>query len=718
MKIKDRHVLVCDCERTMSLNIMAIAAAVARASDDAAAPAEQPGVVHTHLCRSQIEAFRQAVTNSAAAGEPAPLVCCTQEAPLFREIAEEAAPGSDPTFVNIRETAGWSEAGWKEAGRSDEGRDAVAKVAALLAEAAVPVEPSSTVTLRSDGVALVYGAGETAMAAARRLSGRLNVTCLLTKPGDAVPPPVMDVPLFTGRIRNARGHLGAFQLTVDGFAPYLPASRSTLGFEPGKDGVASTCDVILDLSGGPPLFPAFQKRDGYVRAEPSDAVGVQRALFDISDMVGEFEKPRYIRVDPALCAHSRNQIVGCTLCLDACPTGAITPAGDHTAVDAHVCSGHGACASVCPTGAIVFDVPKADAVFERLRVLTRAYRAAGGERMVLLVHDPREGFAAISAVARNGRGLPANVVPFALNEITQVGLDFLLTALAYGVAQVRLLAHAGHRDALDPLRRHAAIIDAVTTGLGYGAGRIVIDDEPDPEAWQARLYAPLPAPVAATTVDAARHAAIGDKRTITTLALDHLHARAPRPVDVIAVPEGAPFGLVHLDPGRCTLCLACVGACPTGALGDNPQRPQLTFTEIACVQCGICRNTCPEDAISLEPRINLAPEAKHNVVLKEEEPFACIRCGKPFATRSIIDRLVERMAGHAMFAGGGRVDLIKMCEDCRIKAQFEQDAPFAAGQRPVTRTTDDYLREKEASAGSHMETPGGSRPGPSSRTRH
>ena len=79
------------------------------------------------------------------------------------------------------------------------------------------------------------------------------------------------------------------------------------------------------------------------------------------------------------------------------------------------------------------------------------------------------------------------------------------------------------------------------------------------------------------------------------------------------LPAGAPFGRVVVDVAGCTLCLACVGACPTGALVDNPERPQLSFVEDACVQCGLCQSTCPESVIRLEPRLNFADEARQPV---------------------------------------------------------------------------------------------------------
>jgi heterodisulfide reductase subunit A-like polyferredoxin len=54
-------------------------------------------------------------------------VACTQEAPLFAEVAEEAGFEGTLRFANIRETAGWSE----------DGARAAPKMAALLAMAEV-----------------------------------------------------------------------------------------------------------------------------------------------------------------------------------------------------------------------------------------------------------------------------------------------------------------------------------------------------------------------------------------------------------------------------------------------------------------------------------------------------------------------------------------------------------------------------------------------------
>ena len=674
MEMRGRRVLLCNCEVSMPLDAGQLETACA------ATGAEGKLEINSQLCRAQLGNFQQALL-----GDRPVLVGCTQEAPLFTEIAAEDRPDAELSFVELRETAGWSD----DAGSAD----ATAKIAALLAEAALEIPPTGSVAYESKGVCLVYGRDEAALEAARQLSGRLEVTVLLKEPGDIPPPRVMDVPLFRGAITAAKGHLGAFEIMVDGYAPASPSSRRLLVFEAPRDNASSHCDLILDLTGDAPLFPSAGRRDGYFRPDPGNPAAVQKALFELADMVGEFEKPRYVAYDPEICAHSRSRKTGCTRCLDVCPTSAITSDGDHVAIDPYVCGGCGMCASVCPTGAASYQLPAGDSVHERLRSLLGAYLQAGGGAPTLLVHDNRHGAQMISLIARDGGGLPGSVIPFALNEVTQVGIDLLAEALAYGAAQVVLLVGPEKAGELEALAQQIGLAESLMAGLGYGGGRVHLIDELDPEAVEARLRAlePRPAPEAGSFLP------MGGKRTRTMLALRHLHDKAPAPVELLPLAPGAPFGAVKVDTAGCTLCLACVSACPTGALRDDERRPWLGFTEEACVQCGLCRNTCPESVIALEPRINFTTEAKGAVKLNEEPPFLCIRCGRPFGVQRSIDRIVEQLAGkHSMFQGGGQIERIKMCEDCRVVVQFEEpDQPMAAGPRPRTRTTDDDLRERE-----------------------
>src|SRR5262249_36307002 len=437
-------IVVCSCEDTVQLDAGALRRGCRGATLETA----------KQLCRAELDRFRAA----AAAGAPL-IVGCTQEAPRFAEVAESSLEGVNLTFVNVRETAGWS---WQAA-------DAGAKIAAVLAGAAEPTPETPFVTLTSEGVILIYGRDEQAIEAANFLKNHLDVTVMINGPAKLTPPRVSEFAVVRGRVRSAKGHLGAFEIVIDEFATAAPSSRGVRAFEAPRDAAVSRCDVILDLSGQAPLFTPPDLRDGYVRADPRDPAAVLRAVIKARDLVGTFDKPRYVAFSEGLCAYSRSAIVGCRRCADLCPTGAIERAGNHVAIDANICAGCGQCAATCPTGAAAYALPPADALMRKLRRLLTAYRDAGGARPILLLHDEEHGSALIDALARHGDGLPANVLPLVVNEVTQVGLEIIAAAFAYGASALRFLLRAKPRHDLVGLTETIALAKPILTALGFGS---------------------------------------------------------------------------------------------------------------------------------------------------------------------------------------------------------------------------------------------------------
>ena len=589
-------------------------------------------------------------------------------------------------FVNLRETAGWS----------TEGTKAGPKMAALLAAASEPAPAFPFVTLSSEGVILIYGRDEVAVEAGKLLADHLDVTVMITKPAQITPPATTSFPIVQGTIRNAKGYLGAFELTVDDYAAPRPSSRDALVFEVPRNGLTSRCDIVLDLSGGTPLFPAHDLRDGYLRADPRDPAAMLRAVLKARDLVGSFDKPKYVNFTAEICVHSRSKITGCHRCLDLCPTSAITPDGHHVKINAEVCAGCGQCAAACPTGAATYALPPADALLHKLRAMLLTYREAGGADAIMLFHDGRQGSALIDALARHGDGLPANVLPFAVNEVTQVGLEAVAASFAYGAAGIRFLLQSRPLHDVAGLSQTIAMADAIVSGLGFSGQRVSTIETDDPDVLGETLRGLEPGP----TVDhPATFKTVGKRRDLLRFALSELHRVAPAPTDVIALPEGAPFGAISVNVDGCTLCLSCVSVCPTAALRDDPERPVLKFVEDACVQCGLCQSTCPEKVITLKPRIDFRAATAPPLIIKEEEPALCIRCNKPFGVKSTIDKIAAKLEGrHWMFpANDKRIDAIRMCADCRVTTMSEQQFdPFAGvPERTPPRTTDDYLRERE-----------------------
>jgi ferredoxin len=669
MAERPRNILICSCEDTMPLD----GEKVRRACRDSVV------IEGRQFCRAELDRVRKA----AAGGEPT-VIACTQEAPLFSEIAEESGANA-PTFVNIRETGGWA----KDAAKAGP------KMAALIAATASPAPEVSFVPLSSDGVTLLYGKDERVIEAAELLKEHLDVTVLIKTGSELTPRRVTQFPVVRGIIRAAKGHLGAFEVTVDDYAVPVPSSRGAFAFGTAKNGAVSRCDILIDLSGGPSLFPAPDLRDGYLRADPGDPAAVLRTVLKARDLTGTFDKPRYINFTEELCAHSRSKIVGCRRCLDLCPAGAIAPAGDHVAIDPRICAGCGQCAAACPTGAAAYALPPSDALLAKLRTMLAAYRETGGAQPIVMFHDADHGGTLVDALARHGDGLPANVLPVEVNEVTQVGLESIAGAIAYGANAVRMLVRAKPRHDIAGLQKTIALAEPILAGLGFNGARAATIETDDPDALGDALRA---IPSLPATAKPASFAATGRKREVMRLALRELHAAAPTPVDIVPLPAGAPFGTVEVNVEGCTLCLSCVSACPTGALSDDPERPMLRFAEDACVQCGLCKATCPEKVISLKPQIDFRAATAVSRVIKQEDPAECIRCGKPFGVKSSVERVVAKLEGkHWMYKDSKkRLDVIRMCDNCRVEAMAEEQFdPFGAPRRAPVRTTEDYFRERE-----------------------
>lgn len=438
------------------------------------------------------------------------------------------------------------------------------------------------------------------------------------------------------------------------------------------------CEQCPLLERSKAAFECHQPPQGYFHAGRDEAARAGMALKLVA-MVGEFEKPKFFRYREKLCAHGRNRIQGCTACIDVCSTRAIESAGDTIRVEPHLCMGCGGCTTVCPSGAISYAYPTPARLGERIRLGLAAYRDRGGRDACLLVHDAEAGRRQIEALTRPaghapgpavrpgpGRGLPARVIPLAVHHVGAFGIDLALSAIAFGASQVVVLVSPGtapqYREATEA---QFAIAQSLVGALGYAGRHFAVVDGTDP-GWVDRLFA---LDAAGGIAAPASFALSEDKRRSIEFALDHLAGQARANgftvPQTVALAPGAPFGTLIVDRDACTLCHACIGACPESALLDNPDSPQLRFIERNCVQCGLCEKTCPEQAIRLEPRYAFGEETRAPVVLNEGQPFSCISCGKPFGTRRMIEGMLGRLAGHAMF-GGDAARRLQMCADCRV----------------------------------------------------
>ena len=521
--------------------------------------------------------------------------------------------------------------------------------------------PTATaVTFRSRGHLVIIGEQNRAHEMAAQLAGRLPCTLIVPSPAETGDPGTDEklrttevVRVLRGTSVEVTGYLGMFEVTFCDAGGGVHSEQRRL--EP--------CDLVLDLS-TPLLLRHELLPPGYF-APGEDPQALQRALEELPDLVGEFEKHRFVNYDPRRCAYGNARVRGCRKCIEVCPAGAISPGQSSMEINHHLCHGCFICATACPTAAISESFGATRDRVQEVVVALRNHRTNQAAGPCVLIHGLDMDGAELAWLT----AAPVPVICLRLEQIGSVGMDLWLALLAGGASQVILWSRTAiPSSVLRELELQRSCAAAILGGMAYEPERlqVVVGDNPGEQVKEIlKRRQPEPGIMPAFFTN------LPDKRGVIRQAVQHLYQQVGSPQSLVTLPEGAPFGGLDIDPRRCTLCLACVNVCPVSAISAGATGNQLRFFEEECVQCGLCRQSCPEEAISLVPRLRYQVSSQ-GCVLQEEEPFNCICCGTPFSTRKMVDRLTEKLTGHWMFADDTAKRRLQMCRDCRVQDIFSR----------------------------------------------
>lgn len=633
------------------------------------------------LCRSGLESLAQTASKREL------IIGCSQEASVMDSLLGESV--FPVNFVNLRGVH-------RAQPKSIELAAAIGAKAVM--ESSYDTDGVPSVVFHSKGRLAVIADEHIHPSVIESAAGPLEVDVLVSDAASLVLSPNRKINALAANVESVSGYLGAFEVSVTNANPIdselctrcgecvdacpsgaISSQNFTINLTAcdGHRACVKACgnfkaidfdalnrvmireyDLVIDLR-RESAFADRQPPLGYWYVGASVEL-LASALIEAVQTVGEFEKPKFFSYKPSVCAHSRSNLEGCSACIETCSTKAIHGRGQGIEVNPHLCLGCGACASVCPTGAIQYALTPAQALLRAAKEGLKTYAKLGGQRAHAVIHAASLPHNWLELSQTNSSVVSQGLIPIEAHHAASVGPDAWLSLLAFGANRVTVaLSAEEHEFYAGALAKQAQWVNDLTTALGLGkrvsiqrADSIDLSVEDGVSvAWSTGAF------------DVAN-----DKRTRLTFAIEHLAEKAS-PTSPIPLSKPAPFGTVLLDANKCTLCMSCTGACPSSALIDNPLEPQLRFIERNCVQCGLCVETCPEDAISLVTQLDLSPKSKEKRVLNQSQPFHCTSCGKAFGTKHMIENMIQKLSGHSMFESNAK--RLTMCGDCRVVNMFE-----------------------------------------------
>lgn len=348
-----------------------------------------------------------------------------------------------------------------------------------------------------------------------------------------------------------------------------------------------------------------------------------------------------INYDSSICQYAKRREECCGKCVEICPTTAIIKIDESRELDFSMvdCVGCGDCVSVCPSGSLEFTPLPKDSFW----ALLNFYK----DKKILLVNKP-------FALENLDIALDEGVLPLVLNTAHLNETHFLALLQSSGANLILCTTRLskGNEESINLLNT------LFERKFGKKAVIVAFDKEGIEKALkECEFISGLRFEMNQSPMLKREHFA---KRLLNIIGEGDF--------GVAQSGEWLRYGQVRVNADTCTLCLACVGACNVGALVADSKENALKFNPSLCTTCGYCVVSCAEkDTMSLERSgIQFRASFFHFHTLAQDELFACVECGKEFATKKAVERVANAMKDK--FANNEKkLKTLYCCAECKAK---------------------------------------------------
>jgi ferredoxin len=426
-------------------------------------------------------------------------------------------------------------------------------------------------------------------------------------------------------LKNISGHIGNLKVIVD---------------DEGEEVILNVSQIVW--------FEAKQLGLNQSGTFDPNLSSVDEVIKILKENINSYSYKKFLTYDQNICQyHGRREEI-CSKCEEVCPTVAITK-DDKTKtlafsqIDCHGCGG---CISVCPSGALDYAPSNKEALFEMSKFYKDTHPLIIPQKMNMQDLE-------IS--------LKENVLPFSIEGEKFLHEASLLTLLQMSGSQVIFYSDflsKGTKESIEILN------DIYQRKYQKDAILVAMDKEALENALKKVSF------IENSYFYFEQNGL--KKREVFSHRLQKIVQNED--LGVVKTDENIHYGTVKVNEANCTLCLSCVGACNVDALFANESDFTLRVNPSLCTACGYCEISCPEkDCLTIQrDEIQLQPLWFKENILAKDKLFACVECGKEFATTKAIEKIASLMAPIFAKVSETKKRTLYCCEDCKAKLMIKQ----------------------------------------------